>query len=97
MRLWIDDLRPAPEGWRWAKTSREAIAILEAQPADAVSFDHDLGRDRDGDDTTRAVVLWMCEHDRWPPTVHVHTANPVGREWLVGMARRYGPGVTHRA
>lgn len=44
-------------------------------------------------DDLRPVVLWLCEHDRWPPVVHVHTANPVGRDWLTGMARRYGPGV----
>ncbi|WP_158264213.1 cyclic-phosphate processing receiver domain-containing protein [Amycolatopsis sp. CA-126428] len=50
------------------------------------------GRQR-GDDTTRPVVLWLCEHDRRPAEVRVHTANPAGREWLTGMARRYGPGV----
>ncbi len=88
-RLWIDDLRPAPEGWVWAKSSAEAIDLLDRSPFDAASFDHDLG----GDDTTRRVVLWLCENDRWPAVVHVHTANPVGREWLVGMARRYEPGV----
>lgn len=88
--LWVDDLRPAPDGWLWAKTSGEAIDVLAAEPIEAVSLDHDLG----GDDTTRRVVLWLCEHEHWPPTVHVHTANPVGREWLVGMADRYGPGVT---
>lgn len=90
MKLWVDDLRPAPNGWHWAKTSGEAIVVLAACPVDAVSLDHDLGED----DTTRAVVLWLCEHDAWPPTVHVHTANPVGRDWLVGMTERYGPGVT---
>ncbi|GAA3880826.1 hypothetical protein GCM10022243_51800 [Saccharothrix violaceirubra] len=91
-RLWVDDLRPAPDGWLWAKTSAEAVRVFEDGPVDAVSFDHDLG----GDDTTRPVVLWLCERDVWPPVVHVHTANPVGRDWLVGMSRRYGPGVTAR-
>lgn len=90
MKLWVDDLRPAPEGWLWVKGSAEAIDVLGREPIDVVSLDHDLG----GDDTTRAVVLWLCEHDAWPKAVRVHTANPVGREWLVGMAERYGPGVT---
>lgn len=90
IRLWIDDLRPAPDGWTWAKTSAEAIDALRQGGVMAVSFDHDLG----GDDTTRPVVLWLCEHDAWPPVVHVHSANPVGVEWLTGMAERYGPGVT---
>jgi len=89
VNLWIDDLRPAPEGWSWAKSSQVAIDLLGCHHYDAVSFDHDLG----GDDTTRSVVLWMCEHEIWPTVVYVHTANPVGREWLVGMTERYGPGV----
>ncbi len=88
-RLWVDDLRPAPAGWTWAKSSTEAIELLTTAEFAAISLDHDLG----GDDTTRPVVLWLCEHDRWPPVVHVHTANPVGREWLTGMAHRSGPGV----
>lgn len=96
MRLWIDDERPAPEGWKRAKTSVDAIvqlrlSIVYNRPFDEVSFDHDLG----GDDTTRKVIMWMCENDiPWPPIVRVHTANPVGREWLEGMINRYGPGVT---
>ncbi len=57
---------------------------------EAVSFDHDLG----GDDTTRPVVLWFCETGWWPEKCHIHSMNPIGREWLAGMITRYGPGVT---
>lgn len=89
-RLWVDDLRPAPRGWTWAKTSQEAIELLENGSFDEISLDHDLG----GDDTTRSVVLRLCETDSFPGIVRVHTANPVGREWLEGMIERYGPGVT---
>lgn len=90
-RLWIDDLREPPGGsWECATTSAQAIAYLRAHDVTEVSLDHDLG----GDDTTRPVVMWMAEHDRWPAVVRVHTANPVGRSWLVGMIERYGPGVT---
>lgn len=88
-RLWIDDLRPAPDGWEWAKSSQDALILLGEEEYQAVSLDHDLG----GDDTTRPVVLWFCMADWWPQEVYVHTANPVGREWLVGMVNRYGPGV----
>jgi len=92
MKLWVDDERPAPVGWEWAKDSHTAIMCLIAfSSIDEISFDHDLG----GDDTSRKVVLWICENDHpWPGVVRVHTANPVGREWLVGMINRYGPGVT---
>lgn len=95
MKLWVDDLRPAPEGWRWAKNSETALAALALWQSlgcvpDEISFDHDLG----DDDTTRPVVLWLAEHGTWPKVCRVHTANPVGREWLEGMINRYGPGVT---
>lgn len=91
MKLWIDDVRVPPENWAWAMTSIDAIAALDQLDIDEVSFDHDLG----GSDTTRVVVLWLCEHtDRWPKINHVHSANPVGVEWLRGMINRYGPGVS---
>lgn len=86
-RLWVDDLRPAPAGWVWVKTSAEAIAALEGGTWDELSLDHDLG----GDDTTRPVVLWLAEHGGWPERIMVHSANPVGVEWIKGMVARYAP------
>lgn len=88
MKLWVDDLRPAPDGWTWVTTSAAAIEILaRGEIIDVMSLDHDLG----SDDTTRPVVLWMCEHEAWPREVRVHSANPVGVEWLEGMIARYQP------
>jgi hypothetical protein len=96
MKIWIDDLRDPKDfvegDWIWVKSSVDAIKTLEQFKndrvvIDAISFDHDLG----GDDTTRPIVLWMCEHDFWPETWYVHSMNNVGREWLTGMLDRYGP------
>lgn len=89
MKLWIDDLRPAPDGFVQAWSSDGAVLHLLARHAELeeISFDHDLG----GDDTTRPVMLWMIENDVWPDRIFVHTANPVGRTWLVEMAKRYAP------
>lgn len=94
--LYIDDLRTEPEGWLLAKTSKEAIQmIVDNDNFDAISFDHDLGMIDGVDDTTRKVVLWLCEHEeKWPLKAYVHSYNPVGREWLTGMINRYGPGVS---
>jgi len=92
MRVWLDDLREAPDGWLWLTSSSTAINWLEwarmmnVRP-EAWSFDHDLG----GDDTSRAVVLWMCENEFWPDVCYVHSANPVGIEWIRGMIQRYAP------
>lgn len=86
--LWIDDIRLPPEGYLWAKTSAEAINMLSTNDVfKHISFDHDLG----GDDTSRKVVLWLCENDgKWPSSASVHSMNPIGKEWLLGMILRYG-------
>jgi hypothetical protein len=93
MKIWVDDIRTPPnESWYWAKDSEAALGILKLMKAidevpDAMSLDHDLG----GDDTTRPVVLWMCDNNFWPVEVVVHSANPVGCDWLEGMIERYKP------
>ena len=46
MKIWLDDIGPAPEGWEWAKSIEEfenLISYLEDGPIEEVSFDHDLG------------------------------------------------------
>lgn len=96
MKIWVDDIRPPPDDtWTWLYTSKEAVLYLGTVKGNVdkglpneifeMSLDHDLG----GDDTTRPIVLWMCENDFWPVEVVVHSANPVGREWLEGMIERY--------
>lgn len=43
MKLWLDDMRPAPIGWHWAKTVQEAQELLRTGKVDEASLDHDLG------------------------------------------------------
>ncbi|WZB39640.1 hypothetical protein SEA_CURSIVE_183 [Streptomyces phage Cursive] len=98
LKIWVDDERPKPDSsWFATKHSNIAILLLKAckrrgLSVRAISLDHDLG----GDDTTRPVVLWMCENEFWPETVYVHSMNPIGREWLIGMVERYAPEGTYK-
>lgn len=103
MKIWVDDIRTPPdyaEGkgwenseWLWCQTSQQAIDFLESRPnVKVMSLDHDLG----GDDTSRSIVLWMCENDFWPVEVRVHSANPTGIDWLEGMIERYHPSNAHK-
>ena len=89
VRLWVDDeRRPPTTEWQWVRTPSRAITLLATSRVSELSLDHDLG----GSLTTRPVLLWLCENpDRWPVLVRVHTANPVGRAWLLGMIYRYSP------
>lgn len=41
--LWLDDIRPAPDGWYHARTVDEAIAFLCMNDVQQASLDHDLG------------------------------------------------------
>lgn len=89
VRIWVDDIREAPEGWMWCRTSGQAILNLAehmtTSKVSELSLDHDLG----GEDTTRPVVLWMCQNNMWPDKVSCHSMNTVGREWINGMVERY--------
>jgi Cyclic-phosphate processing Receiver domain len=85
MRVWLDDLREAPDGWVHVKTPEEAIELLRSGDVDEISLDHDLGLatpevERTGYD----VLVWLEEavaRGTWEhivPVIHVHSANPVG-------------------
>ncbi len=100
MKLWIDDERVMPSGYTHvAMSSEEAITLLSQHDFDVVSFDHDLGgtyiNGQFGEDTSRPILTWMIENEKWPREVRFHTANPVGRDWLEGTARQYAPDYCH--
>lgn len=43
MRVFHDDLRPAPDGWEWARTNDEAKVMLKTGEVEAISLDYDMG------------------------------------------------------
>lgn len=92
MRLWLDDIRPAPDGWVHARSVRAAVTHLATGQVTEISLDHDLGdHAHDGGDGI-AVVDWMAEHDVWPPDgLTVHSGNPVGRDQMLATVDRYSP------
>lgn len=81
IRLWLDDLRPAPAGWVWVKTVAAAQALLRRGEVAEVSLDHDLGEETA---TGYDLATWIEEeafHGRLPRVKWaVHSANPIGRE-----------------
>jgi len=82
MRLYLDDVRPTPEGFDLrAYTAQEAIAYLKAGTVTFISFDHDLGPPEAG--TGYDVACWIelaaVGEDIVVPTWDVHSDNPVGR------------------
>lgn len=82
MKLWLDDLRPAPEGWHWVKTAWDAIEMLGRGGVLEVSLDHDLGEPEHG---TGYDVAKFVEAEAFHGRLarfawRVHSANPTGAE-----------------
>ena len=81
MKLWVDDIRKMPKHYHYhAKTSKEAIVILQKMRISEISLDHDLGEEENG--TGYDVAKWIekaAYHKAIQPIImHIHTANPVG-------------------
>ena len=89
MKLWVDDVRPAPEGYKWCKTVNEAkwaIGYVEEMLSktkdsyyklEFIDIDHDAGDyANDGGDYIK-LLDWLEETGRNYP-IHIHSMNPVG-------------------
>lgn len=85
IQVWLDDERPAPEGWTAVRWPQEAIDWLRTQRVTHISLDHDLGDDARG--TGYDVIVWIEAEMRWsgfkPPQITVHSANPAARVRMV--------------
>ncbi len=82
MKVYLDDERQTPEGWKRVYWPDEAIALLESGAVAEISLDHDLGDDDRG--TGYDVLLWVEEavamRSFRPPLMRVHSANSSARE-----------------
>ncbi len=81
MKIYLDDERPAPQGWTLLRWPDEVIARLEAGGVTHLSLDHDLGDDARG--TGYDVIVWIeravALEGFEPPQIAVHSANAAAR------------------
>jgi len=82
MRVYLDDERPAPEGWTLVKTTAEAVCMLLTYDVVTLSLDHDLG-DSPYVGNGYDVLLWIEEQVALngfePPLIFIHSANAGAR------------------
>lgn len=99
MKLWIDDVRPAPKGYVWCKSVEEAKATVcvlelhatvhESNRIELIDIDHDAGDYVTfGGDYIR-FLDWLEETGRNYP-IRIHSMNPVGRENMRAIIQRNG-------
>lgn len=95
MKLWIDDIRPAPKGYIWLKSVKEAkhhICVWEYQmfkQIELIDLDHDAGDYAyDGGDYIK-LLDWLEETNRNYP-IRIHSMNPVGVANMRAIIQRNG-------
>ena len=91
MKLWIDDVRPAPEGYIWCKSAYTAITEIAKHSAEIelIDIDHDAGEfARYGGDYI--VVLEFLEYNRLNYTIRIHSMNVVGVANMRAIIERNG-------
>ena len=101
MKLWVDDVRPAPEGYIWVKSVNEAIRWIQYYGAwvdfdnnivrciKLIDIDHDAGDyASDGGDYIK-LLDWLEETGRSYP-IHIHSMNPVGVANMRAIIERNG-------
>ena len=102
MKLWIDDVRKPPDGYRACKTVNEAKRIIEDYELmskasngklyydiELIDIDHDAGDYvNDGGDYIK-LLDWLEETGRNYP-IRIHSMNPVGVQNMRAIIKKNG-------
>lgn len=85
VKLWLDDVRQAPEGWRWAQTVEMAKVTLQLDEVLEASLDHDLGACEtclNG----RTMEQWFLDTGVMPNCDHIGTGYDLVK-WMAETGR----------
>ena len=99
MKLWVDDVRSAPEGHIWCKSVQEAkdtvlmlelyATVNECYLVELIDIDHDAGDyANEGGDYIK-LLDWLEATGRNYP-IHIHSMNPVGVQNMRAIIKRNG-------
>lgn len=99
MKLWVDDVRPAPDGYVWRHRVLTAQAYIEyceevqdlvpELAIELIDIDHDAGEyAKYGGDYIK-LLDWLEETGRNYP-IRIHSMNPVGVENMRRIIKRNG-------
>ena len=90
--LFLDDERQPPQGeWVIVRSYDEAVRyVTQHGMPTKISFDHDLGEAKSGQDFAR----WLVDHHFIQPlpddfSFVVHSRNPVGAENITALLNRF--------
>ena len=101
IKLWVDDTRPAPEGYVWCHSVWRAIKEITIredkikefgdiefiEPITLISLDHDAGDYFQYGGDYIQLLNWLEETGRNYP-IRIHSMNVVGRMNMEAICRR---------
>ena len=95
LKIWVDDVRPAPEGYVWLKSVNEVKKyladphILYNYEISLIDLDHDAGDyAKDGGDYVR--ILDYLELVGYSGDLRIHSMNPVGVQNMRNIIQKNG-------
>ena len=103
MKIWIDGLRPAPEGYVWCTTVNEAKLVIDCISRinetliftknlpfiELIDLDHDAGNCAIFGGDYIKILDWLEKSGRNYP-IRLHSMNPVGIENMRRVIERNG-------
>ena len=95
MKLWVDDIRPAPEGYIWCKSVDMARSVIiwysyrENEIIELIDIDHDAGDYACCGGDYIKLLDWLEETRRNYP-IRIHSMNPVGVANMRAIIQRNG-------
>ena len=103
MKLWVDDIRPAPEGYKWCHSVYRVLKeiqlreyeikefgdIEDIEPIELIDLDHDAGDYYMYGGDYIKILDWLEKTGR-NYTIRIHSMNPVGVENMRRIIRRNG-------
>ena len=103
MKLWVDDISPAPEGYKWCHSVYRVLKeiqlreyeikefgdIEDIEPIELIDLDHDAGDYYMYGGDYIKILDWLEKTGRNYP-IRIHSMNPVGVENMRRIIRRNG-------
>ena len=105
MKIWIDDVRPAPEGYQWCKSVASAkcfirwcekvtkeveeLGFSSYNKIELIDIDHDASEYAKLGGDYIKLLDWLEKTGRNYP-IHIHSMNPVGVENMRRIIQRNG-------
>ena len=103
MKIWVDDICPAPDGYVWCTTCNEAKLVIDCisrinetlvferniPKIELIDLDHDAGDCAPFGGDYINILNWLEETGRSYP-IRIHSMNPVGVENMRRIIERNG-------